>query len=220
MSSAAGCRAVLFDLDGTLLDTAPDLAAALNRVRIDDGLAPLPFETVRPHVSNGSVALVRLGFDYAEDSAAFADRRARLLDAYRAHVAEHTQLFEGMDAVLARLAARARPWGIVTNKPGWLTDPLLTALAIDPPPHCVVSGDTTARAKPHPDPLLAAAAAIALPPAACLYVGDAERDVQAARAAGMPVLVARWGYIPPGEDPLDWAGDGCLARPAELLDWL
>lgn len=212
--------AVLFDLDGTLLDTAPDLARALNRVRADDGLAPLALETIRPHVSNGSYALVRLGFDCAEDSAEFAARRERLLAAYHADVAAESRLFAGMHEVLEQLGARGVTWGIVTNKPGWLTTPLLAAVALEPAPACVISGDTTARAKPHPDPLLAAADALRLAPDACLYVGDAERDVAAARAAGMPALVALYGYIPPGEDPLSWGGQGAITAPLELLDWL
>lgn len=217
---AAVTRAVLFDLDGTLLDTAPDLAGALNRVRAEDGLPPLPYETIRPHVSNGSVALVKLGFEHHEQSEAFAERRQRLLDTYHAHVADESRLFAGIATVLDRLEATGRTWGIVTNKPGWLTTPLLAALGLDARPGCVVSGDTAARAKPHPDPLLAAAAALSLAPSACLYVGDAERDVAAARAAGMPVVVAAWGYIPPGENPEAWQGDACIARPADLLAWL
>ncbi len=216
----AAPRAVLFDLDGTLLDTAPDLARALNRVRAEDGLAPLPYASIRPWVSHGSLALVRLGFDYAEDSTAFADRRQRLLDVYRDDVACETRLFAGIAAVLERIEASRRPWGIVTNKPGWLTTPLLAALNLAGRAACVVSGDTTARAKPHPDPLLAASDALGQPPASCLYVGDAERDVQAATAAGMPVVVALYGYIAPDEQPHTWGGDGSVHAPHELLDWL
>ncbi|MGR8922060.1 MAG: phosphoglycolate phosphatase [Gammaproteobacteria bacterium] len=213
-------RAVLFDLDGTLLDTAPDLARALNRVRAEDGLPALPFATVRPHVSNGSRALVALGFDYADGSPDFERRRERLLDAYHDDVAQDSRLFDGMAEVLAAIEASGRPWGIVTNKPGWLTGPLLAAVGLAGRAACVVSGDTTARAKPWPDPLLAAARSIAMEPARCLYVGDAARDVEAAQAAGMPVLVAHYGYIPPGEDPSCWGGDGAVAAPRELLDWL
>ncbi|MCB1749605.1 MAG: phosphoglycolate phosphatase [Gammaproteobacteria bacterium] len=213
-------RAVLFDLDGTLLDTAPDLARALNRVRVDDGLAPLPFATIRPHVSHGSTALIALGFDLEPGTPAFENRRQRLLDAYHAEVAVESRLFPGMHEVLATLEARGLAWGIVTNKPGWLTAPLLAALALDRRAACVVSGDTTPRAKPHPDPLLAAAAAIGLPSAACLYVGDAERDVAAARAAGMAVLVALYGYLAPGDEPARWGATACIEQAADILAWL
>ncbi|MGE0483430.1 MAG: phosphoglycolate phosphatase [Gammaproteobacteria bacterium] len=213
-------RAVLFDLDGTLLDTAPDLARALNRVLADDGLAPLPFATIRPHVSHGSTALVRLGYAYAPGSAEFEARRQRLLDAYHAEVAVESRLFPGMAAVLDTLEARGLAWGIVTNKPGWLTTPLLAALALDRRAACVVSGDTTPRAKPHPDPLLAAAEALGVPAAACLYVGDAERDVIAARAAGMAVLVALYGYLAPGDEPARWGATACIEQVADVLAWL
>jgi 2-phosphoglycolate phosphatase len=213
-------RAVLFDLDGTLLDTAPDLARALNRVRGDDGLAPLPFAAIRPHVSHGSTALIALGYDLEPGTPAFECRRQRLLDAYHAEVAVESRLFPGMAAVLDTLEARGLSWGIVTNKPGWLTTPLLAALDLDRRAGCVVSGDSTPHAKPHPEPLLAAAAAIGIPATQCLYVGDAERDVVAARAAGMAVLVALYGYLAPGDEPARWGATACIERAAELLAWL
>ena len=218
--SARQPAGVLFDLDGTLLDTARDLAAALNTVRGADGLPPLPFETIRPHVSNGSYALTELGFDHARDSVAFETRRQALLDAYHADVASHTVMFDGMKDVLERIVAGSRRWGIVTNKPTWLTTPLLQALALEPAPGCVVCGDTTARAKPHPDPLFEAARLLDLPPAHCLYVGDAERDVESARAAGMRVVVALYGYIPADSDAAAWPADGWVRSPRELIGWL
>ncbi len=213
-------RAVLFDLDGTLLDTGPDLARALNRLRAEDGLEPLPYTAIRPWVSHGSHALMRLGYDLDENSAAYETRRQRLLDLYHGDVAAESRLFAGMEAVLARLEARATPWGIVTNKPGWLTTPLLAAVGLAARAACVVSGDTTARAKPHPDPLIAAARTLGLAPDTCLYVGDAERDVAAAAAAGMPVLVALYGYLGPHDAPREWGADGSIDAPLDLLRWL
>lgn len=213
-------RALLFDLDGTLLDTGPDLARALNRLRVEDGLEPLPYGTIRPWVSHGSHALMRLGYAYEPGSADYESRRLRLLDLYHADVAAESRLFEGMEAVLAHAEAAGVPWGIVTNKPGWLTTPLLAALDLSARAACVISGDTTARAKPHPDPLLAAAAAIMRAPAECLYVGDAERDVTAAAAAGMPVLVALYGYLGPHDQPDTWGACGSIDQPLDLLGWL
>ena len=213
-------RAVLFDLDGTLIDTAPDLARALNQVLLEDGHEPLPFAAIRSHVSHGSAALIRLAYTLAAGSPAFEARRQRLLDAYHAAVAVESRLFVGMGAVLQRCEEMALPWGIVTNKPGWLTAPLLRALALDARAACVVAGDSTLRSKPHPDPLLAAAAALGLAPATCLYVGDAERDVSAAHAAGMPAVVALYGYLGRDDDPQAWGADGYVDHPAGLLAWL
>ena len=213
-------RAVLFDLDGTLLDTAPDMASALNRVRAEDGLDPLPFEAIRPLASHGSLAMTRLGFDFPDTSAEFERRRQRLLDVYSEHVADATRLFPGMAEVLDQIERSERPWGIVTNKPGWLTAPLLDRLALSDRAACVISGDSTERSKPHPDPLLIAARQLRTDPSSCLYIGDAERDVEAAVAARMPVLIATYGYIAPDEDPLAWGGIGHVAAPQEILAWL
>jgi 2-phosphoglycolate phosphatase len=213
-------RGVLFDLDGTLLDTAPDLAAALNRVRAAHALPPLPYAEIRPWASHGSFALTRLGFEFAEDSAEFEATRLALLDSYHAHVADLTRPFPGMDALLELLEASGLAWGIVTNKPGWLTTPLLERLELHWRPGCVVSGDTLPERKPHPAPLLHAAAAIACAPGDCVYVGDAERDISAGRAAGMHTLVAAWGYIGPGEDPQTWQASAILDSPGHIADWV
>jgi N-acetyl-D-muramate 6-phosphate phosphatase len=212
-------RAVLFDLDGTLLDTAPDLVDALNRVRIEQGRDALAFELARTQVSHGSSGLIRLGFpDLAGE--ALEKLRLRLLDHYSARLAEGTALFDGCQTVLDQLAQRAMAWGIVTNKPGFLTTPLLATLGLDRTAGCVVSGDTLPQRKPHPAPLLLAASQLSLPPEHCLYVGDAERDVQSARAAGMPVLVARYGYLGPEDDPDSWQPDAHIDSPLQILDWL
>lgn len=212
-------RAVLFDLDGTLLDTAPDLVRVLNQLRIEQGRDPLPYATARAQVSHGSTGLVRLGFPDA--GADLQERlRRRLLDLYSQRLAEGTQLFDGCRQVLDTLVARRLGWGIVTNKPAFLTDPLLARLGLAAEAGCVVSGDTLPERKPHPAPLLLAASQLSLPATNCLYVGDAERDVQAARAAGMPVLVARYGYLGPDDDPHLWAPDAMIDRPPQILDWL
>ncbi|MGE0858276.1 MAG: phosphoglycolate phosphatase [Gammaproteobacteria bacterium] len=213
-------RAVLFDLDGTLLDTAPDFYLALNALRAEAGLPPLDHALIRPHVSHGSPAMLRLAFDIDATHASYETHRARFLELYASVLASATVPFPGVPALLDALAARGLPWGIVTNKPGWLTTPLLARLALDARAACVISGDSTARAKPFPDPLLAAAAALGVPPTACVYVGDAERDVVAARAAGMPVLVARYGYLDPLEQPDAWQADGGIDAALELLAWI
>ncbi len=212
-------RGVLFDLDGTLLDTAPDLIRVLNQVRVEQGREPLPFALARTQVSHGSSGLIRLGFpDISGD--ALETLRLRLLDLYSAQVSIDTALFKGCQSVLDELASRAMPWGIVTNKPGFLTTPLLASLRLGECAGCVVSGDTLPQRKPHPAPLLLAASQLSLQPAQCLYVGDAERDVQSARAAGMPVLVARYGYLGPDDDPDGWAPDALIDAPLQIIDWL
>jgi 2-phosphoglycolate phosphatase len=212
-------QGVLLDLDGTLLDTAPDLAAALNRLREEQGLEALPFQAIRPYVSHGAVATVRCGFPAAAE-AEFPALHARFLEFYGARLVAETQLFPGFDAVLATLEARPMPWGIVTNKPGFLTEPLLAQLQLARRAACIVSGDTLPQRKPHPAPLLYAAKQLGLDPVNCVYVGDAERDVQAGRAAGMRTLVATFGYLGINDRPESWRADGLIAEPQELLRWL
>jgi phosphoglycolate phosphatase len=212
-------RGVLFDLDGTLLDTALDMAAALNRLRGSEGLPAIPFEHVRPLVSHGAPRLLRLAFGEPEP-ARYEDLRRRFLDFYRQSLAVHTRLFSGFDHVLERIESAGLLWGVVTNKPGWLARPLLTETGLASRCACIVAGDTLAERKPHPLPLLHAAGLLGLEPRACVYVGDAERDVQAARNAGMIPLVAGFGYLGEGEDPADWQPEAIFARPEELIDWL
>jgi len=217
--SRAQLRAVLFDLDGTLLDTAPDMVGALNTLRREHGLAPLPYDRVRPGVSHGAVRLLKIGFpDAGADS--IPALQQRYLDIYRGALAVGTRLFAGMDGVLDALTRRGLKSGIVTNKPSWLTDPLLDQLGLRARFECVVSGDSVAQCKPHPLPLLHAATLAGVSPHECIYVGDAERDVQAAHAAGMPALVANYGYLQDGEDTTCWRGDAYLEKPSDLLGWL
>lgn len=214
-------RAALFDLDGTLLDTAPDMAGALDALLAELGREPLPFEDVRVQVSNGSIALARMAFpELVPGGEAFEAHRLRLLDHYRVRVARETRLFDGFDQLLGHMERAGLPWGIVTNKPGWLTDPLLEQLGLAARAAVVVSGDTLPERKPHPLPLLHAAQAIGRLPGECLFVGDALRDVQAAVAAGMRPVGVRFGYLDPATDPERWPVEGWISSPTELLDWL
>jgi phosphoglycolate phosphatase len=212
-------RAVLFDLDGTLLDTAPDMVGALNALRKEQSLGPLPYDTVRSAVSHGSARVVKVGFPDADAVTSLALQQ-RFLEIYRNALSRETRLFPGMETVLKELADWRLKVGIVTNKPGWLTTPLLAELGLLQQFACVVSGDTVAERKPHPLPLLHAAQLAEVRPGECIYVGDAERDVQAAHGAAMPALVANYGYLRADEDSAAWGGDGYLSAPGDLLVWL
>ena len=211
--------AVLLDLDGTLLDTAPDMARALNALRAQEQLPPLKFAAVRPQVSHGSTAVVRAGFPDA-GAAEFETLRTRFLALYRDDLVVETGLFAGFDTVLNELDAHAIPWGVVTNKPGWLTEPLLTAVGLRARARAVVSGDSLPLRKPDPLPLLTAAQQLGVAPARCLYLGDALRDAQAARAAGMVALGASYGYLGAHEDIHNWPVTGWIAEPLDLLAWV
>jgi N-acetyl-D-muramate 6-phosphate phosphatase len=211
---------VLFDLDGTLIDSAPDLGAAVNRMRANRGLPALADSELRPHASHGARGLVGAGFGVTPDQPEFLPLKDEFLAYYADALCVRTVLFPGVAALLDALDAAGLPWGIVTNKATRLTLPLLDALNLRQRPGCIVCGDTTARAKPYPDPLLAAADLLAMPPADCVYVGDAERDVEAGNAAGMSTLVARYGYIRRDEAPDLWPAHGHLASPLDLLAWL
>jgi 2-phosphoglycolate phosphatase len=212
-------RAILFDMDGTVLDTAPDMVAALNALRAEQDLAPMNFDVVRCAVSHGAARVVKSGFPDAGEEE-FAALQRRFLEIYRAALSCRTQLFPGMAQVLEALEARRLKSGIVTNKAGWLTEPLLEQLGLRGRFDCVVSGDTLAERKPHPLPLLHAAKLAGVTPGECIYVGDAERDVQAAHAAGMVALVANYGYLRADEDSSVWGGDAYLEHALDLLSWL
>jgi phosphoglycolate phosphatase len=212
-------RAVLFDLDGTVLDTAPDMWGAMNRLLDEQSRPRLPYAAIRPWVSHGARGVLLQGFADV-DAERFAELQRRFLDIYRADLSQGTRLFAGMDEALETLSARGIPTGIVTNKAAWLTEPLLEQLALRSRFACVVSGDTVAERKPHPLPLLHAAQLLGVAPRECIYVGDAERDVTAAHAAGMAALVALYGYFGADEQPHLWGGDGHLTAPEDLLPWL
>jgi len=209
--------AVLFDLDGTLIDTAPDMGGALNNLLIEEGLQPIPLERIRPYVSQGGLVLTRLGFAGKVPEPEIEPLRLRFLEHYRAIVADNSRLFDGYEAILAELEARAIPWGIVTNKPEWLTHPLLQQLGLAERCGVVIGGDTLEFRKPHPLPLQVAAERLEVSCDSCLYVGDDERDIVAGKAANMKTLVAAYGYIEDATDIERWDADGVIACPAELL---
>ena len=212
--------AVLFDLDGTLADTALDLAYALNEQRRRHGLNPLPHEVIRPQASHGTRGLLKVGFEVGTKSPEFDALRSEFLELYTAHICDHTVLFPGMAEVLDELEARKLRWGVVTNKPARFTLPLLKALNLEHRAACIISGDSTPNSKPHPEPLLTAAAHVRVKPAACLYVGDAERDVESAVAAGMQVLIANYGYLDALDRPDTWGAHGRIDTPGDILRFL
>ena len=212
-------KAVLFDFDGTLADSAGDLAAAVNRMRDKRGLEPLADEAVRPYVSMGARGCLRIGFGMTPEDAGYKAMREEFLDYYAEAVCVHTRLFAGMPQVLDELARRSIAWGIVTNKAMRFTERLVPALGLQP--GCVVGGDSTPHLKPHPAPLLLAAQQLALVPNQCMYVGDDLRDIQAARAAGMRCVAVDYGYHGsenPG--PPAWNADAVISHPTELLEHL
>jgi 2-phosphoglycolate phosphatase len=217
MSPALSPRAVLFDLDGTLVDTAPDLGHAANLVRAGDGLAPLPIAEYRPVASAGARGLLKVAFGIDPGHPTFAARREKFLAHYRAALSRESRLFDGIEAALAAFEGAGVRWGIVTNKPQWLTDPLLEDLGLAHRSAVSLGATDGLAPKPAPDALLRACATLRLAPDDCVYVGDDLRDVTAARAAGMPVLAAGWGYVGAGEPIERWGADAVLREPRELL---
>ena len=213
-------RTVLFDLDGTLLDTAPDLAQALNEVLFENKKPALPYETIRPVVSHGGIALVKLGFEIEPSNPAFEPLKQRLLEIYRENISSLTRPFPGITELLEVLENRGISWGVVTNKPGWLTDPLLKDLELYDRAVAVVSGDTLNERKPHPAPMLHACQLAGSEPGQCVYIGDAKRDIEAGVNAGMHTLVALFGYLHECDDPQNWHADDMIRTPMDLLAWL
>lgn len=212
-------RAVLFDLDGTLADTAADLGAALNHLRRQSGLNDLPVSEVRPYASMGARGLLRVGFGLSPEDPGYLPLRNAFLDRYHEKVCVETKLFPGMSELLRELVRRRIAWGIVTNKSSRFTPRIVEALKLAPA--CVVCGDSTPHLKPHPDPLFLAADQLKLAPPKCFYIGDDLRDVQAARAAGMRPVAVEWGYhSPENGGPNDWDADAVIATPEELLKLL
>jgi N-acetyl-D-muramate 6-phosphate phosphatase len=213
-------RAVLFDLDGTLVDSAPDLAGAANDLRAAHGLPALGVERLRPMVGSGARGMVGLAFGVAPGDARFEPLRDAFLDHYAARLLQQTCVFDAVQPVLDALAAAGLPWGIVTNKATRFAEPVVQGLGLHRRAAVLVCGDTTPHAKPHPAPLLEAARRLGLSGADCVYVGDDLRDVQAGRAAGMPTLAAAWGYLGQGEPVHAWGADDVLPTPDALLKWL
>lgn len=212
-------RCILFDLDGTLADTAPDLAAALNKMRTDRGLATLPLEPLRRMASSGARGLLGIGFNLKPGDADYEAHRVEFLNNYENALHVHTRLFEGVADLLTAIEA-TRKWGVVTNKAKRFTDPLSRSIGFTGRASCVVSGDTTAHAKPHPAPLLHAADMSGVAAADCIYVGDDLRDIQAGIAAGMKTLAVTWGYLGDTDPPDTWGADAVIHHPREVLDHL
>jgi phosphoglycolate phosphatase len=208
---------VLFDLDGTLVDTAPDLAAAVNRMLTARNRPPLPLAELRPVASHGARGLLARAFGVKPSDAAYEPLRQEFFQAYESALCVHSALFPEMDDALRHLEATGVRWGVVTNKITRFTAPLLQALALHERAACVVSGDTTPRAKPDPAPLLYALTTTMTPPAAALYVGDDLRDIQAGRAAGVGTVAASYGYLGDGPDIAAWGADHVIDSPAELV---
>lgn len=213
-------RAVLFDLDGTLIDSAPDLAGAANRLRAAHGLSPMPYERLRPLVGTGARGMVGATMGVGPDDSGFAGLRDEFLALYEENLLVHTQVFGEMQPLLAKLDAAQVPWGIVTNKAERFALPVIQGLSLSHGAGTIVCGDTTPHAKPHPGPLLEAARQLGVSASRCVYVGDDLRDVQAGKAAGMRTVAAAWGYLGQGE-PIDaWGADAVVDSPAQLLNWL
>ena len=210
-------RLVLLDLDGTLVDTAPDLAAAANRMRIAHGMEPLPIAELRPYVSHGARGMVGRAFDVAPDNARYAELRQEFLREYESALCVDSSLFPGMDDTLQHLEQRGIRWGIVTNKFARFTLPLVQALKLSERAACVVSGDTTPFSKPHPAPLLHALSCASVDASAAMYVGDDQRDIEAGRAAGVRTVVASYGYLGNGVPYQQWGADAVVHCPSELL---
>lgn len=213
-------QAVLFDLDGTLVDSAPDLALAAERMRAARGLPPLPLEGYRPHASAGARGMLQIAFDLAPEDERYDAFKQEFLHEYTLCLLHSTACFEGVTELVSMLEQICLPWGIVTNKAQRLTEPVLAGLPTLAPARVIVCGDTLPRAKPHPDPLLEAARRLGVAPSACLYVGDDERDILAGRAAGMFTVAARYGYLGASGETRHWAADAEVNSPLEVLKLL
>jgi N-acetyl-D-muramate 6-phosphate phosphatase len=214
----AGLRLVLFDLDGTLIDSAPDLAGAANDLRAARGLPALPFEDLRPMVGAGARGMVGAAFGVRPGDADFESLRDAFLALYQDRMLRETAVFGTVPVVLGALAQAGLAWGIVTNKATRFARPVVDGLGLKPA--VLVCGDTTLHSKPHPAPLLEAARRMDIPATDCIYVGDDHRDIQAGQAAGMPALAAAWGYLGRGEAIADWGAEAILDQPTALLNWL
>lgn len=211
---------VLFDLDGTLLDTARDLANALNRLLEEEGMVPLPFETIRNAVSNGGNALVRLGFNSETDSERHLQLYQRLLNLYEQNLTQHTVPFPGIEALLATLDQFDLLWGVVTNKPSKYTLPIMEKMALKPAFAAVVCADQVTHSKPHAEPMLKACDLIGCAPEQVIYVGDHRRDIEAGRNAGMLTVAAHYGYIETQDDPGAWGADFAIDHPDQLTEMI
>jgi phosphoglycolate phosphatase len=213
-------QAVLFDLDGTLLDSAPDLGAAANKMRLERGLAELPIQSYRPMAGAGARGMLGLAFDLAPGQGDFEALREEFFSNYEQCLTQATCAFDGVPEMLALLVERPLPWGVVTNKASRFATPLMRAMPLFASAGALVCGDTTPYAKPHPEPLLEAARRLGVDSAQCLYVGDDERDIIAGLAAGMGTVIASYGYLGQSGDPAQWGAHATISSPRELLQLL
>ena len=213
-------RAVLFDLDGTLIDSAPDLGAAADKMRTDRGLPSLPLERYRPMAGAGARGMLGEAFGMASDHPEFLAMREEFFVNYESRLTELTRIFDGVPELVDQILQRKLAWGVVTNKSARFTDPLTRAMPLFATAGAVVSGDTTPHAKPHPAPLLEAAARLGLQPGHCIYVGDDERDIAAGLAAGMVTVAATYGYLGAKTNPMEWGAHAAIKSPSELLQLL
>jgi phosphoglycolate phosphatase len=214
----AGIGAVLFDLDGTLVDSAPDLGGAANDLRQRRGLPPVPYAALRPHAGSGARGMLGAAFGLRPGEPGYEALRDEFLAHYETRLLQQTRAFDAIGPLLAALAQHGLAWGVVTNKAERLAAPLVQALL--PGAAVLVGGDSTPHTKPHPAPLLEAARRLGQLPAACIYVGDDERDMRAGRAAGMATLAAAWGYLGEALPLHAWPADAVLSDPTQLLSWL
>ncbi len=210
-------EAVLFDLDGTLVDTAPDLVHVLNDMLRERSLAPMPYAVARNEVSNGAIGLIRLGFGNRCSENELAGLVERFREFYMQNICIYSSIFNGFEDIFNVLQYKKRPWGIVTNKPQAMTDALLAKLEIDSVPACVIGGDRLPQRKPHPAPLQFAAAELGVAADRCVYVGDSPNDIEAGRAAGMRTVAAAYGYIRPSQDPRGWGADALAGHSSDIM---
>lgn len=214
--SRSPARAVLFDLDGTILHTAPDLAGAVNDMRLERGLAALPIDALAPLCSFGGRGMLAKGLGLYPEDAEYPAAYEAFIEAYRQRMTRDTYPYDGIRELMQALRDDGTAWGVVTNKAEHLAVPLMQAMAFDPAPGCVIGGDTAGVAKPDPAPVLLACERIGLAPATCIYVGDSDRDIAAGQAAGMPTIGIAYGYVPEGEDAHHWPADIVVDSVAEL----
>lgn len=213
-------KTVLFDLDGTLIDTAPDMANALNILLQEEDRPPLAYDIIRPVVSNGSIALVALGFGDEIEEHHLRYLKERYLEIYQQRLCVDSILFNGMQGLLNTIEEREMNWGVVTNKPAWLTEPLMEQIGLSKRAACIVSGDTTKNRKPHPEPMYLACINAGSKPNECIYIGDALRDIQAGKNAGMKTVIAAYGYIDEADNINEWGADEIIDHPDDVLKYI
>ena len=220
MSADFKLSCVLFDLDGTLVDTAPDLVSCLNKALIKHGFTPITSDKVKPYISYGAVAMVNESLKQLASAELKAAVVETMLDFYQNNIAEHSVFFEGIVGTLSTIEAQGLKWGVVTNKRERFTEPLMAALNLTARAACIISGDTTGNPKPHAEPMLAACKKAGVSPHECVYIGDASHDIKAGKNAQMKTLVALYGYIKSDDMPETWGADGLINSPEQLTDWI